>query len=553
MRIPKSWLIIALLTSIMLGGTPPAVAEVWNAEVLQMNRNAAEHWLDPVKEYVRKCETDIPDAATDPYLITEIVQVTDRGGKKKKQWLAGSRPVPAPELLRYTRSSYFGISNDFPEDCYKTEVRSEGGNPENWQVTVNRYTHEEIIARLIVEGVLPVIDVALILEVGVLVATITREGFRVIMSSARSAMAGARATGGPGKIAEARRLVLQDAGVAASGAKAGGAGQKEIEEAATKAAQNAAKKLETPHLPGKSNLRKLERDELLHSRFVNNLTPMDQRRLIQMGSGIVAEYDPFPLANLIGHDPAAKEFQKLQREHVRRVVNELVRTNLDFEAAAELARKLAAERGVATRQGGAPPGGMFRPGGSPTRGQKGAGYDSSSSGASSSSLPNTSGMGPSTQAETGNFFNAAFKSFPDVLRMRLRDKAPVGRTPRADTIDHLKKVATEHPNPHPDQPRVIDGVSASLSAIKATAGEYGARTIDTVFKDPSILDDLLRPNSDRAAHGRIAEAERNYWLQQDRQQSTAGTKAALNASVQDRIAIQQGMGDLLRGLAADAK
>ncbi|GLW19841.1 hypothetical protein Stsp01_65840 [Streptomyces sp. NBRC 13847] len=141
--------------------------------------------------------------------------------------------------------------------------------------------------------------------------------------------------------------------------------------------------------------------------------------------------------------------------------------------------------------------------------------------------------------------HAAKKSFPSLVNMALKDAAPEGH-PRRDAIEHIRKTVAEGRKEGKAGPERTVGecVANTIGLIKLVAGERGARAIDTVFKDPRIAEEYLKPCSDVAAHYKIARFEMSYWDTENRKNPSEGTRAAKNASPEDRVALQMRFGPI---------
>ncbi|UNS98424.1 hypothetical protein MMF93_19695 [Streptomyces tubbatahanensis] len=121
------------------------------------------------------------------------------------------------------------------------------------------------------------------------------------------------------------------------------------------------------------------------------------------------------------------------------------------------------------------------------------------------------------------------------------DVAPPDRTPRADSIAHIRGVLIEA-GLDPDRGNTVGhGVIANIANLHSLFEEKGARTIDEVFKNPELTPHYLKPSSDREAHGAIVDADMSYWDHQNRTNPSAGTRAAVQFDRDTRIALQQGM------------
>lgn len=505
-------------------------------------------------------------------VITELIELKDEAGKISKEWTAGGQIVP--RLTQEDRQAtnvgkvYQKRHNFFPDPCYYTTVKSNSLDPRGYEVEVRHFSSRaayewenfvgfaQMFFEVIIDWVIPILDGYGLLKIGI-------SALRKIFLHASAAMKAVKTSGKAAAEIQkaryaARNEVIKEAGEEALAAKNQRKQQREIDSAAVRAAEEA---VDNPASAPRPSAAPKSSPIDLAERNWNILERKEQDDLRRLAAAIVQTYDPFELSGTIGFNLEAELLRAEMRMHLGLVTQELVRTRLNFDAAADLAKKLASNRGVGPRQTGLP-GGMFRPGGSPTGGQKGAGYyDEIVGSGSSRNDPNTSnspslniGNKPNTSnnpntSAFGTFFKSVFKAAPDVIRLN-RDVPPVATKPREEILDYFDDIAERNPNPNPSQPRVIDGLAASVSAIKAVAGEKGARDVQTVFKDPEILPDLLAPNTDRAAHTRIAEKEFAYWSNEHKKNPSPGTQAAVNQSVAERVSIQQGMADLMQGWAA---
>ncbi|PTM99534.1 hypothetical protein C7821_102482 [Streptomyces sp. VMFN-G11Ma] len=128
-----------------------------------------------------------------------------------------------------------------------------------------------------------------------------------------------------------------------------------------------------------------------------------------------------------------------------------------------------------------------------------------------------------------------------------KDKAPSGRTPRADAQQHIREVLARN-GVDPDQGDTVGhGVAAAIGAIQAFAGEKGARRVDTVFKDPEVSQYYALPSNHPMAadaHKYIAQKELEYWQKEHTQKPSQGTEAALQFTADERVAVQRGFAAL---------
>ncbi|MCL6667985.1 hypothetical protein [Streptomyces panaciradicis] len=137
----------------------------------------------------------------------------------------------------------------------------------------------------------------------------------------------------------------------------------------------------------------------------------------------------------------------------------------------------------------------------------------------------------------------------DTLRkiMDLRqDPAPQASNPRQEAMSHIHTVLNQG---GAQGVTVGHAVAAAIEGIHYGAGEHGARDVHTVFMDPALTDAYLTPlNSEHApeAHRQIAEAEFNYWDQQNRQNPTRGTQVAVSFDVDHRVQLQSNIGRLVQ-------
>ncbi|MFE7859484.1 hypothetical protein [Streptomyces sp. NPDC057403] len=137
----------------------------------------------------------------------------------------------------------------------------------------------------------------------------------------------------------------------------------------------------------------------------------------------------------------------------------------------------------------------------------------------------------------------------DTLRkiMDLRqDPAPQASNPRQEAMSHIHTVLNEG---GAQGVTVGHAVAAAIEGIRYGAGEHGARDVHRVFMDPALTNAYLTPlNSPYAqmAHRQIAQAEFNYWDQQNRQNPTRGTQVAVSFDVDQRVQLQSNIGRLVQ-------
>lgn len=156
------------------------------------------------------------------------------------------------------------------------------------------------------------------------------------------------------------------------------------------------------------------------------------------------------------------------------------------------------------------------------------------------STPHSEG-GPKAPPPTPpSFFSSFISSLPSIVRMR-EDETPKGTTPRADSSAHIRETVKDVPGP-----TVGEDVAAAIDGIRLVAGERGSRTVDTVFTDPSLTPYYRRPSTDLEAQRVVAEREVEYWTAQHKTKETSGTVAATGVTVDQRVSLQVGMGEVAR-------
>ncbi|MFG2310883.1 hypothetical protein ACGFS9_19740 [Streptomyces sp. NPDC048566] len=126
------------------------------------------------------------------------------------------------------------------------------------------------------------------------------------------------------------------------------------------------------------------------------------------------------------------------------------------------------------------------------------------------------------------------------------DPEPDESTPRATAMSYIHGLLNQAPS---QDLTVGHAVAAAIEGIRFGAGEHGARDVHTVFMDPDLTSAYLTPlgSADApAAHERIASAEYAYWHEQNRQNPSVATEAALSFSVADRVQLQSRIGRLVQ-------
>ncbi|MFJ9350279.1 hypothetical protein [Streptomyces sp. NPDC101237] len=137
------------------------------------------------------------------------------------------------------------------------------------------------------------------------------------------------------------------------------------------------------------------------------------------------------------------------------------------------------------------------------------------------------------------FITLFFRSASKVPDLRSDVEPPDGRTPRKNVIDHIQEKIKDC-----EGPTVGEGIVAAIQTLRDTAGERGAREIDSVFLKPELTQYYRRPLDDLDAHKAIAVKEVEYWLAEHKKKESGGTRSAVAFTVQDRVQLQHGFGKL---------
>ncbi|MGW3460280.1 hypothetical protein ACWDE9_12045 [Streptomyces olivaceoviridis] len=127
--------------------------------------------------------------------------------------------------------------------------------------------------------------------------------------------------------------------------------------------------------------------------------------------------------------------------------------------------------------------------------------------------------------------------------VRLNQDEHSARNPRQTAMTHIQGVLNSAGMQDADT--VGRGVSSSIEAIRAVAGERGGRDVDRVFTNPQFNElYTIRSNDPRApeAHRAIAAEEYRYWQNQHAARPTVGSNVAVNVPVDTRVRLQQTIG-----------
>lgn len=534
------WLALLVAASLFFVISPgPATAEVpgptpTGVSWIEMNRQAAEHWLDPLIAYSNKCtEIRNSDEDTDPYMVVEDVR---RKNGRGWNYYAGGVQVPEPERLR--NGKYWQRFWDFPENCYVTYVDAGLNKSSHWDVRVERMSQTDVGLVHVLLPLLDVIDITMLLSGGATSAfKLARAAYRSVMGGVRTSMAAAKARSlGKAGILQARRSTLSK--VAEEVKKAGSKSQDEIDRIAVKSAEDHADEAEQA---AKAEGKKVTpAPSIASTEIKNDLTesiwrslPVDnQLTVMQVAAGIVSEFDPFTLKSVIGMDLDAVTTRALRQVHVALVAFEFVRTG-SINSAIARAKKLGAARGVSPRSSGLP-GGMFRPGGSPTGGRKGAGYWGEESTVSNRNDPQIAPLPP-----VGESLSKAARLIPEI-----RTAPPSAPGARGEIADKIIKMVDGN------KETVGYDVATSVRGIEFWTGQSGEADIGKVLTDPKMAPVYNRPNTDLNAQREAANNELNApgaWRDIARKDpSNPAAQAAISLDVDTRVRLQTTAGNMGR-------
>jgi hypothetical protein len=142
------------------------------------------------------------------------------------------------------------------------------------------------------------------------------------------------------------------------------------------------------------------------------------------------------------------------------------------------------------------------------------------------------------------FMQTFWKAWNIIPSMKSDALPPNGKQPRLESIAHIQEQIKDVDPTH--GPTVGHGIIAGIEAIRTLCGEHGARDVDSVFTSKELTELYRRPLWDKTAHRRLAELEMKYWSSQNSRQSTSGSTAAMQFSVDERVTLQMGLGAALR-------